>query len=98
MLRLRDLEVLENEVKFCIHPGNVVFNLAYPVFEPLNSLPLLLEANVTLSMERAYQGFRQSKEKFFLNFLGKGFDRSWHSCSTAWPSMGVHFLIPCTRC
>ena len=65
--------MLENEVKFCVHPGNVVFKLAYPIFEPLNALPLPLEAIVTLSTERAYQGFRQSKEKFLLNCLGKGF-------------------------
>ena len=58
MLRLRDLEMLKDEIKFGIHPGNVILNLPDPVFEPLNSLPLLLEANVTFSTERSYQGVR----------------------------------------
>ena len=58
MLRLRDLEMLKDKVEFGIHPGNVILNLPYPVFEPLNSLPLLLEANVTFNTERSYQGVR----------------------------------------
>ena len=74
MLRLRDLEMLKDKVEFGIHPGNVILNLPDPVFEPLNSLPLLLEASFTFSTERSYQGVRQLKKKFFLYFLSKGFD------------------------
>ena len=95
---LRDLEMLKDKVEFGIHPGKLILNLSYSVLEPLNSLPLLLEARVTLSTERTHQGFRQPKQKLFLYFLGKGPNRGWHSCSTAWPSMGVYFLIPCSRC
>ena len=90
--------MLKDKVEFGIHPGKLMFNLSDSVLEPLNSLPLLLEAIVTLSSEWAYQGFRQPKEKLLLHFLSESSDRSWHSCSTAWPSMGINFLIPCTRC
>ena len=55
MWRLRDLEMLKDKVKFGIHPGKLILNLAYSVLEPLNSLPLLLEASVTLSTERTHQ-------------------------------------------
>ena len=68
------LEMLEDEIKFGIHSGKIVLNLANSVFEPLNTLPLLLEASVKFSTERSHQGVRELEEKFFLYFLSKGFD------------------------
>ena len=46
--------MLEDEIKFCIHPGKMILDPANSVLKPLDSLPLLLEASVTLSTERAY--------------------------------------------
>ena len=79
--------MLENEIQLCIHPGKVIFDLSNSVLEPLDPLPLMLETSFTFSTERTHQGLRQSEEKLFLYFLGKGPNRGWHSCYTAWPSM-----------
>ena len=51
---LRDLEVMKDKIEFGLHPGKMIFDLANSVLKPLDSLPLLLEASVTLSKERAY--------------------------------------------
>ena len=68
------LEMLEDEIKFGIYSSKIGFNLANSVFEPLNTLPLLSEAGFTFITERAYQGFRELEEKFFLYFLSEGLD------------------------
>ena len=52
----------------------MILKLSYFVLEPLDPLPLVLEASVTLSTQRTHQGFRQPKQKLFLYFFSKGFD------------------------
>ena len=72
--RLRDLEMLKDKVKFGIHPGNVILDLANSVLKPLDPLPLLLEPSITLILERSHQGVSQPEEELFLYFLSKGSD------------------------
>ena len=72
--RLRNLEMLKDKVKFGVHPGNVILDLANSVLKPLDPLPLLLEPSITLILERSHQGVSQPEEELFLYFLSKGSD------------------------
>ena len=74
MWRLRNLEMLKDKVKFGIHPGYVILDLANSVLKPLDPLPLLLEPSITLILERSHQGVSQPKKELFLYFLSKGSD------------------------
>ena len=97
MLGLRNLEVLENKVELGIHPGKLSLNLTYSVLKSLDALPLLLETSITVIPQRDHQGLGKLKENFFLHLLSKCVHSGWHPRSTAWPRVGVNFLLPCTR-
>ena len=84
MLRLRNLEVLEDKVYLGIYSGKLSLNLTHAILEPLDSLPLLLEASITVVTERSHQGVRKLKENLLLYLLGKGLNSGWHSRNSTW--------------
>ena len=95
--RLRNLEMLKDKVKFGIHPGYVILDLANSVLKPLDPLPLLLESSIILSLERSHQGVRQPEEELFPELIYHSLVNCRYPWGSAWASVRVNFLIPCSR-
>ena len=68
-----------------------------PILDPLL---LSVKGYCTFLSDGSHQRIRQAKEKLILQFFSKSLLSSRHSWSTsvAGTSLGVYFLIPCSRC